>query len=562
MRRISAALHRHTIDTDTLASLRAFLKTILRDDAARIVYVSMLSMLGAISQIGFAYLLFRLVTGREIQIGSFVFEQNVLAVGLAVLGALAAILPFLTQRAIIQATTKYLAANVRWMRGKLADLESRYRILSSGLTQSEITRLMSSEARYASLAYASVLQIIFPGLLFLACYGALWIINPMWTFIVSVLIVPFLALSAFVVLTGIARNEELRAASIAHSRAAAAFVAGVNRHFSANRWGNTLAQSADDSYDETYVSAYGHRLSLGILLTLVMDTLTFVIVAIVALLIVFGRIDLTEVAAVLIYGLILRFGIGKLSGCVNQSVSVVSQLPYYGSFIRLKSNLRDTSITPTTAKRLVPPPASVIYVHPDGASWSVAQSYMRHVLQGGTSVIDVQTAALLASNYPPLFENYQNTLQLSPQMLKSRILEAFPQSARRAEDFEKLMALKDAPLTQARLQSLPPPVRFLIAVRYAKRNGFAKRLILVDAGDYIRLTPEERVWLDGELRDAHTVYVCANPALAPRVGADLPVLVWDSESIQRFEDAASMLQLVRELGKENSETIGDDDEHE
>ena len=536
------------LDAAKRRDLVAFLGGIARWHRAQIVWVSVLSLLAAASQVLLVVLLFRLLAGRDA--GAEVLGLDVLAVGartgvwgILALALLSAALPFAARRYVIRATTDYLIENVRWFRAKLSDMDTRYAILGMGINRAEIVRIMSSEVRYASLAYSAVLQIILPASLFVGALAILFGMSWVWTLSLLALILPFGVGAAFVVVSGIARNRELRDAAQAHSRAAATFVDAVSQHFSANRWGDELGRIASQTYSEEYAEAYGSRLTLSVLTTLVMDLMVFAAVAVLVVLLLRGELDLRAATGILFYGLVARFAFGKLGACVSLSISVVSQLPYYENFIRVKHRIeppgkaghsgwlrRLRGHSPDAAGPAEhvaigrATPARVALIHPDGAGWISAHAYLAHLFPDVNLATAMRGAVLLSSGYPPLFEDFQSTFQVAPSASPATLLKPLGSDAARTGELAELLALGDRPLTPAAVAKVPPVARFLASYRYAADKGLSRRYVFVSVGDYLKLGAGERDELDAALEGAHAVLVGSAPALFKTFPADMPAV--------------------------------------
>lgn len=534
-------IKRHAVDRHTRSDLVAFLKSIFRGHAKQVCVVTFLSFLAAVAQIGFAFFLFKLVTEANTNLFGYTLGTSATAVIIAILALFSAVLPFFTQRYIVRSTTNYLAMNVRWFRTALSNTSSRYYILGMGMPRSTLIRLMSSEIRYASLSYASVLRFVLPAFLGLACLALLFTINVVWSAVICLLVLPFLLIGAQIVSSGMARNEELRDAAQSHSRAAAALVTQVIGHFSANRWGSKMAEVNTQSYDLSYVKAYGRRLHLGIYITFLMDLLTFSIVGILGVLILSGKLDLENVTYVLIYGLVMRFALGKLAACLNHSISIVSQLPYYSSYIKTRAALErdgvvvtddDVTINPkrTPEDQIEDAPASkdttlkpgrVILVHPDGAGWIAAADYIKNRLPGTEVSLVLRGAVLLSGSYPMLFDDYQATFQLSPKVNALGMLRSLPESSHRLGELEGLTDLSELDFQLEAFTKVTPPAKFLASVSYAMRKGLAKRTVFLSATDYVRLSASEKAWLDGMLNRSHVVLVGANRKVLKSLDDDI-----------------------------------------
>ena len=543
----------------------AFLGGILRHHLGRIAVVSVLSLAAAVCQIAFVFLLFRMIAGSQSMSMPWLdLTGPDGSVGMVVaLALLSAALPFATQRYIIHATTTYLRNNVRWFRTKLADMSTRYAILGLNVTRSDLVRVMSSEIRYASLSYSSVLQIILPATLFGGALVVMFHINSAWTGVLLLMLVPFAVVGALVVVSGIRRNRDLRAAAVAHSQAAADFVSAVSLHFSANRWGGELGRVADRDYSWDYARAYGRRLNLGVLTTLVMDVLTFAIVALVGILVVQGRLDLQNAAGIVIYGLVVRFALGKLTSCISLSISVVSQLPYYETYIRLRNQIdrMAAAASPADGPSPIPraTPARVAMVHPDGVGWISAHAYLSDLHPGLDLTAAMRSVVLLSSTYPPLFSDFQRTFQIAPEQSPESLSGSMPSDASRDEEFEQLMSLKDGEVSRAALLKLSGTARFFASFHYVMRRGVARKYVFVSLTDYLKLLPGERARMDETLAAAHCVFVNATGSAFRRLQPDM-------DAVRFFRSRPPAWGTLREImampAVEADDTPGADDDLE
>ena len=521
-------IKRHSVDRNIKSDLFAFFKSIFNGHKRQVLCVSLLSFLTACSQIAFGFFLFKLVTGGEITLLGWTVETSLVPMIIAGLALASAIIPFITQRYIVKSTTDYLALNVKWFRTALSNTHTRYYILSMGLPRSTLTRLMSSEIRYASLSYASVLRFVLPAILGLACIILLFTININWSIVLCILVLPFLAVGAHIISSGMTRNEELRDSAQSHSKAAASLVTQVISHFSANRWGDKMAEENLNSYDYTYVQAYRRRLHLGINIKFTMDFLTFSIIGVLGLLILSGKLDLEGITYVLVYGIVLRFALGYLTSCLNHSITIVSQLPYYSNYIKVRASVeRDIigSSSNIAIDSLVPKAAvdnlskvvgynleigRVNLIHPEGAGWISAAEYLKQRMPEVETSQLLRGAILLSGNYPILFDDFQATFQMSPKVTLKTLLKSFPESSHREAELATITELPFESFNKDIFAKIAPPAKFLISVNYALRKGLSNRIVFLSAQDYLRLSDSEKLWMDKLLASSHVVFVGIN----------------------------------------------------
>jgi hypothetical protein len=506
-----------------------FIRNLLRSNRPEIAIAFSLSLLSALAQFGLALLLLAALRAEEarLNIGGFSLEGGRMWAFVIAVALLAAALPFVTERYVISRTIAFFKSSLKRFSTALCEKRLRFALFTTGHGRAELTRLMSADTRYASLAFGGLLRLFLPLFMGLSALAVMAWLNWMWTLIFIAVITPFLAGQILIVFSGVRLNRQLRSAAVAHGRSVGSFIDAISTHFTANRWGSSqLHEHFAAKVGHGFPDAYGRRLRLGVSTRVLSDlSLVAALVALVYLLLV-EQADIQRIGYLLVFAILARHAIGSFASAVSGTISIIAQLPFYENYLAV-SHFLDTEQArkPVSAARAAAIPAGIsVCFSAAPLNWALASHFI--MAQHGRDVGEAVSARsnLIQSRYSRLNDDYTQMLQIPSNLTEPQFNRLFPASAQRWEGWEEVIANQDPVLTGETWMDLPPMLKFLSAALYASRKSAPDAYTFVGGADYSALTRSEKAWLHELFRDTRILIFHARPVNLKAYPARSPVL--------------------------------------
>lgn len=494
-----------------------FIFDVVLENPKQLIFTLILSILSTAAQIGLAFYVFRLVQsgGSDLSFLSVSITGQKLWVIPIFLAIAAAFIPYFAERYIISETVVFFKKSIRDIAKSLSDTQQRYKLFVWAENNSVLTRLMSSDARYASLAFAGILRLVFPITLSITSLTVLCFINLKWTIGLILLLIPFLIWQLRVVISGAALNRELRRAGQAHGQAAAKYVGALSTHFTANRRGETLIEAFDHSITDDFPNAYGERLRLGISTRLVGDFAIVGLILLICGLVITGNFTLDSFSHVLIYAIVVRFAMTNLSRAITGTISIISQVPFYENYVSAKNALSSQSDIseqdePSPLKLAAPFDAispNELQVVFSGAplSWILIFKFLIKRSNYIFALRSVGQTLMASGGYRNFSNDFTKELQMAPLESERKFLEVFPNSAHRWADFNQ--ATSHAKHVDNAWIEIPRPIKFLCSLNFAHRKKRGGSFVFVNGADYLGLTAAEKDWVRDLFKGTHLILV-------------------------------------------------------
>ena len=502
-------MHRRISPKDLLA----FIMRLLKANYLALCLVFLLSLFAAISQAGIFFILFQLF--KSDGNGLTLFGLNIphstmwiILIGFAITAAFA---PYASERFIIRRTIRLFKDSLGDFAARLSQAKERNFLLRSGYSIAELTRLMSSETRYASLAYSSILRSVFPLVSILVYLGVMFWLNAIWTLVIVAAFLPFVIWQFFVLKSGMQINRDLRDAATSHSRYVSQFIGSLSVHFTSNRWGDSLITDFDKFVTGQYPDTFERRLKLGISLRLISDMAIVGLVLGLAFLTTTKQINLVEVSYIIIFAILVRFVHSNLDRAISNFVGIISQLPYYSLYIstlKLLTKLDDEEQHKININ--VEPGQKIVYTS-DQINWGTAGQYISSNVKREHQETAINQSIFLTSRYGMIKSDFIATLQFSPKMKKGNFDNLFPYSSHRWPAFEKVLTETNGELDETNWKSVPAIVKFLSSVSYGLKKKLDGKIVFINGLDLNMFSQDELDWLFYELSESNVVIFYSNP---------------------------------------------------
>ncbi|MFC4724469.1 hypothetical protein AB6B38_07420 [Glycocaulis abyssi] len=516
--------------TPRLAGLAArFIGNLLESNRTEIAVTFALSLLSALAQFGLALLLILALRAEEQQLtlGPVELHGGQMWAFIVSVAILAAALPFVTERYVISRTISFFKSSLKRFGTALCDKRLRFALFTAGHTRASLTRLMSADTRYASLAFGGLLRLFLPLFMGLSALAIMAWLNWTWTLIFAAVITPFLVGQLYIVFSGIRLNRQLRSAAVAHGRSVGAFIDAVSTHFTANRWGSDQLHSHFAAkVGHAFPDAYGRRLRLGVSTRVLSDlSLVAALVALVYLLLV-EQSDIQTIGYLLIFAILARHAIGSFASAVSGTISIVAQLPFYENYLAVSHFLdSEESRKPVSIAQAagITPGISVCFSAAH-LNWALASHFImaRHGRDVGEAVST--RSNLVQSRYSRLNDVYTHMLQIPPNLSEAHFSRLFPASSHRWEGWQEILEDQDQVLSSETWMDLPPMLKFLSAALYASRKSTSDAYTFVNGADYSALTRPEKAWLHQLFRGTRILIFHARPVNLKHYPARAPIL--------------------------------------
>lgn len=477
-----------------------FLVTAAQDRPWDLARALALSALAALSQLLLALVLFRLLQSpdQSLTLPGMVLTGWLAWIPPALLALAAAVLPFLSERFVIWRSIAFFRDSLTRFRRALANRDQRSALMRIARGPSHITRLLSADSRYASLAYAGLLRLLLPVCLLVAGGAGLFILNAVWTAFLLLAVTPFLLWQVRIIIGGMSLNLELREAAQEHSRGVSRLVGSLSSHFAANRWNaETLDKELEGKLSDRYPTAYARRLRLGISAKFVSDAALFSLVVLLAFALSTGVVPQDRIGEVVIYALLARFTMNHASQIIMGSIAIVTQLPFYENYLKAMKEIEQAEQRQAEPMLRGGPPQAglVVCFSSDALSWSLAYHYITAAEPPDRQPLQTANAILLTSNFTALSRDFVGALQLPGNLSERQFVAQFPFSGHRWADMQAVLALSGRDVDDEVWAQVPTMIRFLAAVRYHMRKAPTGRYVFINGTDLNAMTPAERSWL-------------------------------------------------------------------
>lgn len=500
----------------TRKSLISFLVGLIKADPLAMVIIFVLSLVAAISQTGIFLVAFQVLQSEA---NSFIlfgkpFSNHMLWGLIIGLASSAAFAPYLADRYIINKTIGLFKSSLHEFGSYFTNAEYRNYLLVTGLSVAELTRLMSSETRYASLAYASVLRSAFPIASIITFTSMMFWLNSKWTLSILIAFLPFIIWQIFVLKSGIQLNRNLRDSATAHSRYVGRFIASLSSHFTSNRWGNSLSNDFDSFVTGKYPDAYQARLKLGISLRIIGDLAIVAVIVVVAYLAFTQKITLQEISYLLIFAVLVRFLHSNIERVITNLISIISQLPYYSLYVTTLSALSkyDPDTIEKAKKIYLEPGLNVIYANSQ-INWGLAGQYTASHFERAEQEAIIKQSVLLTSRYGMIKSDFISTFQLSPKLKKGNFDAIFPASTHRWPIFEKMLSDVKGDLNDETWKKVPAVIKFMCSISYSLKKDLNGAAVFINGLDLNALTTAETEWLFDKLRYSMVIIFYSSPTI-------------------------------------------------
>jgi len=499
----------------TRGLLASFLLKLIKSDPIALIVVFILSLVAAISQAGIFFIIFKLlqpgieslnIFGKEINDITLWSTIIIFAVG-------AAFAPYTAERFIIKKTINLFKTSLHNFANYLTRAEDRNYLLRNGFSVAELTRLMSSETRYASLAYSSLLRSVFPLAAVVIFLGMMFWLNWLWTTIIVAAFFPFVIWQFLVLVSGIQINRDLRESASAHSRYVSQFIGSLSNHFTSNRWGDSLTTDFDNFVTGKYPDTYKDRLKLGVSLRVIGDLSIVGVILAVAFLTFTKRIGITEISYVLVFALLVRFVHSNVDRIMKNLIGIITQQPFYSLYITTMPLLsRDKREEQEQITTKFESGISVVFTNRQ-INWGVAGQYVASRFEAKHQESIVKQSVLLTSRFGMIKSDFVSSFQLSRNFTETHFRRMFPESSNRWPAFEKMLKDTKGELNTEKWRSIPAVIKFLCSANYALKRNLEGKIAFVNGLDLNALTKEEVEWLFKELNPAMVVVFYSNPMI-------------------------------------------------
>jgi len=508
----------------TRKSLFSFLLGLIKSDPLALLVIFALSLIAAISQTGIFLVVYKIFQAdiESLSLFGYAISEKTLWGVIISLAIGAAFAPYLADRYIIRKTIGLFKSSLGQFGNYFTKSEYRNHLLISGLSVGELTRLMSSETRYASLAYASVLRSAFPIASILTFTTMMFWLNAKWTILILLAFFPFIIWQVIVLRSGMQLNRTLRDSASAHSRYVGQFIASLSSHFTSNRWGNSLTHDFDNFVTGKYPDAYKERLKLGISLRVIGDLAIVAVILFVSYLTFTKKISLEDISYVLIFAVLVRFLHSNIDRMITNLISIISQLPYYSLYISTLSML--SSYEPEKqdkTKIYLAPGINVVYTG-EQINWAVAGQYTASHFERAKQESVIKQSVLLTSRYGMIKSDFISTFQLSPELKKGNFDVIFPNSQARWPLFEKMLNNMKGGLTEEKWRKVPAIIKFMCSISYSLKKDLNGMAVFVNGLDLNALTTAEVNWLFDRLSHSMVVIFYSNASLYRTTPKDTP----------------------------------------
>lgn len=491
----------------------SFLIGLIKSDPLALVVIFILSLVAAISQTGIFFIIFKIFQSDAETFNLFGRDfSDSMVWGLIISLAIgAAFAPYLAERFIIGKTIKLFKSSLRMFGSYLTQAECRNYLLVSGLNVAELTRLMSSETRYASLAYASVLRSAFPVASIITFSAMMFWLNAKWTLLIFVAFLPFVIWQVLVLRSGMQLNRTLRESATSHSKYVGQFITSLSSHFTSNRWGDSLSEDFDSFVTGRYPDAYRERLKLGISLRVIGDLAIVAVILFVSYWTFTKKVGLEEISYVLIFAILVRFLHSNIDRIITNLIGIISQLPYYSLYISTLTTLSQYStIGKDKAKVYLAPDLNVVYTS-DQVNWAVAGQYTASHFERAKQESIIRQSVLLTSRYGMIKSEFVSTFQLSPKLKEGNFNAMFPQSGHRWPLFKKMLTETDGDLNADKWKTIPAVIKFLCSISYGLKKDINGMTVFINGLDLNALTAAEIDWLFDRLKYSMVVVFYSGP---------------------------------------------------
>lgn|GEM_PF-6462924 len=514
--------------------LLRFIFEMIAQNPKELFITLILSVIGTLAQVSLAFYLFRLFQsgGESINFLNQEITGTVLWVIPVALALTAAIVPYASERYIISKTVLFFKQSIQEIGFALGSTATRYALFNFANTNGTLTRLMSSDARYASLAFAGILRLIFPLTVFSASFAALIVLNWKWTGILVLLVSPFIFWQFKVIASGATLNRNLRLAGTEHGRRVTKFVGAVSTNFTANRWGSLLIDKVPSFITDDFPDAYGARLRLGISTRLIGDFALAGIILALCGLVLTNQFNILNLSNLLIFAILTRFALSNLSRSVSGTILLISQLPFYENFLAARKTVKTLEEAQLKTKKLEsegkdlnsPPPKinppfdlikhshQVAFYSSETLNWPLIYKVLVQRSGRAGALLDINRSFLVTGVFQNFTDEFSKELQLSAVTSEAIFMQKFPESRHRWPDFET--ALETTDNLKENWPSISRSTKFLASLFYAIRKVKGGAFVFINGADFLALTNAEKVWVKASLKKAYIIIVF-NRTFAP-----------------------------------------------
>jgi hypothetical protein len=478
-----------------------FLAAACRDRPKEVFGALGLSALAAVTQLALALTLFSLLQSPEhrLELPGLVLSGWAAWTIPGILALLSAVIPFLSERFVIWRSIVFFQESLVRFRRALANRDQRSALMRIARGPAHITRLLSADSRYASLAYAALLRILLPLCLSLAGLIGLFILNALWAAILLLAVTPFLVWQMRIIISGMALNRELREAASEHGRGVSRLVGSLSSHFAANRWNEeVLDQELSQKLNDRYPQAYSKRLRLGVTARFVSDFALFGMVVLLAFALTTGAVPPEQIGKVVVFALVARFTLGNLSQIIMGSIAIVTQLPFYENYLMAMREIdgkKRREVAETSVRTGPPEAATLVCFSSEALTWSLVYHFISAAEPPERHALDMANAIMMTSNFTVLSSDFVGALQMPASMSERQFNAQFPFSAHRWAEMQAAFAFSGRAMDDEVWAQIPPVIRFLSAVRYHLRKAPTGRHVFINGTDLNAMTPAERSWL-------------------------------------------------------------------
>lgn len=497
------------------AQFYRFVTGILKQHPKQIAITLCLGIAATLTQIGLAYYLFRLIQagGEPLEIFSITLIGMKLWIIPVFLALAAAIIPYLAELYIIKATVKFFKQSIKEVAEALSETDRRYKLFLLTENNSALSRLMSSDARYASLAFSGILRLAFPVTMSLTAFALLFNFSAKWATIIILLMSPFVVWQLRVVMSGAKLNRHLRETGVSHSRAVSKYVGALSTHFTANRWGESLKTELSSLITDVFPNAYGERLRLGISTRVVGDLAVAGLILFICGLVITGNLTLENFSHVLIYAIILRFALTNLSRTIVGMISIISQLPFYENYIAAQNILRSNSISnPSWVSNQesaiydkIKPNQLHVFFSNEPLNWLIVFKFLMKKNGYDAARRFIGKTLLVSGTFQNFSNDFVKELQTPATIDEVSFLKMFPASSHRWPDF--LTTIANVDNIDENWTEVPRSIKFLCSMKYAERKKRGGAYVFINGSDFLTLTSNEKEWAISTLKNTTIILV-------------------------------------------------------
>lgn len=471
--------------------LAGFVRRELSRSKGVVAVLLVLSVLSSASQIGLAAALIAAVQGGGGRLQQLGITGDWIFGILVVFAIASALLPFLVERYIIGRTVAYFKMGVKQLGRAAVNPASRHRLLLANYSSQSIVAAISSDARYASLAYAGLLSVVLPLVTSIAIGVALFVIEPVWAAIVVGVTLPFFVGQMLMVMSGVALNEKLRASAGSHRRAAAAAVGDLELCSDPAEIWRSQPDYVSLKIGPDFPVTYGHRRMLGARTGLIGDLATVVLVLLAALGITLYEITPEVIANAIVFILLGRIFLGSITRIASETIITVAQLPFYESLLNITRIVREAekeSQSATTDEALVIKRRVAVGLSAETLGWSLVSRYLMAAHGARESTRHLAASAIIAPSRGQFGNWEERGVPDLAGLTRSAFLKKFPASANRWEAYRSA----NAALTEGCRTKLDGELDILVQFHALKGR---KSHVFVDGYAFDTLAPGEHAWI-------------------------------------------------------------------